>query len=150
MLVRNQKGLSAVELARCEMVWCVLIDAQDEKFRVEPSLDVSHATTDFTVTVYDERTNTVRVGANVLPGLGSEACERLSLTACLAHELAHAQRFFAGMRRSFDFPDSLLDEAETSLWAAHLVPLLDSEVEDLIDDSRSRLAHWLTTKRFSP
>jgi hypothetical protein len=44
-------------------------------------------------TRFNEAQNTVFLGADELPGDGVDANARLSTLACLAHALAHAERF---------------------------------------------------------
>jgi len=70
----------------------------------------------------------------------------MSMQACLAHEIAHAERFEVGYNRPIKFPDSLIDEAETSLRASFAPALTAREQEDLIEDARDRLIHWLATR----
>lgn len=86
---------------------------------------------------------TVFLGADALPGEGLDANARLSTLACLAHELAHAERFLLGYRRLTDLPDVLLDEAETSLRASFTSVLSLKDREDLVEDARDRLIQWL-------
>lgn len=68
------------------------------------------------------------------------------MVACLAHEIAHAERFEIGYNRPFDFPDNLIDEAETSLRASFMSALTSREQEDLVEDARDRVIHWLATR----
>jgi hypothetical protein len=74
--------------------------------------------------------------ADALLGDGVDANARLSTLACLAHELAHAERFQLGYRRSTGLPDVLLDEAETSLRASFTSILSPKDREDLVEDAR--------------
>jgi len=67
----------------------------------------------------------------------------MSILACLAHELAHAQRLEMGFQRPFTLPHSLIDEAETSLHASFMSVLSAKDREDLIADARDRLTQWL-------
>jgi hypothetical protein len=89
----------------------------------------------------------VFLGADALPGDGVDANARLSTLACLAHELAHAERFQLGYRRPTDLPDVLLDEAETSLRAAFTSILSPKDREDLVEDARDRLIQWLALRQ---
>ena len=94
-------------------------------------------------TRFNEVQNTVFLGADALPGDGVDANARLSTLACLAHELAHAERFQMGYRRPTDLPDVLLDEAATSLRASFTSILSPKDREDLVEDARDRLIQWL-------
>ncbi len=67
----------------------------------------------------------------------------MSTLACLAHELAHVERFRLGYRRPIDLPDVLLDEAEASLRASFTSILRPKNREDLVEDARDRLIQWL-------
>jgi hypothetical protein len=71
----------------------------------------------------------------------------MSVLACLAHELAHAERFELGFQRPNKFPDSLIDESETSLHASFMPVLSSTEREDLVEDAVDRLYQWLVEKR---
>jgi hypothetical protein len=83
------------------------------------------------------------LGADAYPGMGQSANSRMSVLACLAHELAHMRRAGRGFRRPLTPPDGFLDEAETSIYASFFkyVPLRDRE--DLVEDARDRLFDWL-------
>jgi len=70
----------------------------------------------------------------------------MSMLACLAHEIAHAERFEIGYDRPFEFPDSLIDEAETSLRASFTRVLIPRDRQDLVEDARDRLIQWLATR----
>src|SRR5499426_2078491 len=83
--------------------------------------------------------------ADALLGDGVDTNARLSTLACLAHELAHAERFQLGYHRPTDLPDVLLDEAETSLRASFTSILRRRNREDLVEDARDRLIQWLTS-----
>lgn len=71
----------------------------------------------------------------------------MSMIACLAHELAHADRFELEFRRPIDLPDILIDEAETSLHASFMAKITTKDREDLIEDARDSLIQWLATIR---
>jgi hypothetical protein len=71
----------------------------------------------------------------------------MSVLACLAHELAHVERFEMGFQRPIEFPDSLIDESETSLHASFMPVLSSAEREDLVEDAVDRLYQWLVEKR---
>lgn len=80
-------------------------------------------------------------------GNGIDANARLSTLACLAHELAHAERSHLGYRRPTDLPNVLLDEAETSLRASFTSVLSPKDREDLVEDARDRLIQWLALRQ---
>ena len=89
----------------------------------------------------------VLLGADAYPGAGVDANSRMSVLACLVHELAHAERFAVGYRRPTSLPDVLLDEAETSLRAAFTSVISPTEREALVEDARDRLIAWLAAQR---
>ncbi len=89
----------------------------------------------------------VMLGADAYPGSGTSANSRMSILACLAHELAHMERSEAGYRRPFDAPDSFIDEAETSLRASFTSVLSPKDREDLVEDARDRLIDWLAAQQ---
>ena len=111
------------------------------------AFDTSEAMQHASRTRFDESKNTVFLGADALPGDGVDANARLSTLACLAHELAHAERFQLGYRRPTNLPDVLLDEAETSLRAAFTSILSPKDREDLVEDARDRLIQWLALRQ---
>ena len=98
-------------------------------------------------TRFNEIDNNVYLGADVKPGIGIEANSRMSILSCLAHELAHAERFEKGFQRAITFPDNLVDEAETSLHASFHPVLNPKDREDLIEDARDRLNQWFVEKQ---
>jgi hypothetical protein len=104
-------------------------------------LDGSRASQDGTRTVFNEYSNLVMLGADVLPGDGSEARDRMSVMACLAHELAHAKRFSKGYNRSTEMPEMLLEEA--SIEASFVPNLSPTDRRDLVEDARDQLTSWL-------
>jgi len=135
---RNQAGLTDKQIEYCLEVWAVL--RADRQL----ALDISEASQNFSRTRFNEAQHTVFLGADAFPGEGVEANSRRSTLACLAPELAHAERFQLGYRRPTDLPDVLLDEAETSLRAAFTSILRKKNREDLVEDARDRLIQWLT------
>jgi hypothetical protein len=137
---RNQIGLTEQQIDYCVEVWTALCT------RRPWALDISTAAQYGSRTRFDEVQNTVFLGADAIPGGGVDANARLSTLACLAHELAHAERFQLGYRRPLDLPDVLLDEAETSLRAAFTSILRPKDREDLVEDARDRLIHWLALR----
>src|SRR6266852_6087784 len=102
---RNKEGLSEHQIQMCIDAWEILCGED----LVE--LDVSRAHLYQSKTKWDEVSQKVFLGANVLSGVGLKANYRLSMLACLAHELAHARRYYLGYARPFELPDILLDEA---------------------------------------
>ncbi|NOT58317.1 MAG: hypothetical protein HOP18_27250 [Deltaproteobacteria bacterium] len=136
---RNQAGLTDTQIEYCVEVWEILRAGQPIR------LDVSEARQNFSCTRFNEGQNTVMLGADAFPGAGVDANSRMSTLACLAHELAHAERFQLGYRRPAELPDVLLDEAETSLRAAFTSLLRKKNREDLVEDARDRLIQWLAT-----
>ena len=134
---RNQSGLTDKQIEYCLEVWAVL--RADRRI----VLDISEASQNFSRTRFNEDQNKVFLGTDAFPGEGVDANSRMSTLACLAHELAHAERFQLGYRRPTDLPDVLLDEAETSLRAAFTSLLRKKNREDLVEDARDRLIQWL-------
>ncbi len=137
---RNRTGLTPEQISRCEQAWAVLCGD------VNRPLDVGDASRYGSRTRFVEERNVVILGADAYPGLGSGANSRLSMLACLAHELAHVERFEMGYRRPLEHPDRLLDEAETSLHASFSPVLSARDREDLIEDARDRLIDWLASR----
>lgn len=86
------------------------------------------------------------LGADAYPGPGTSANSRLSYVACLAHELAHFERYEIGFRRPYEPPDNVLDEAETSIHASFTLSLTAREREELVEDARDRLIDWMAAK----
>jgi hypothetical protein len=100
---RNQIGLTERQIEYCLEAWAVL--CADNPLE----LDTSEARQHSSRTRFNEEQNKVFLGSDALPGEGVYATSRMSTLACLAHELAHAERFQLGHRRSTDLPDVLLD-----------------------------------------
>ena len=98
---RNHRGLSEGEIEYCVLAWNVLC-GEDHK-----SLILDEAMHDHSTTRFVEHLNVVYLGANVYPGEGFSANSRMSVLACLAHELSHAERFGRGYRRPLEMPDML-------------------------------------------
>lgn len=134
---RNYIGLTEEQIQRCKETWEFLCG------RSEIQLDTSAAWQHGSRTRYDERRREVILGADAYPGSGTSANSRLSLLACLAHELAHLRRANRGFRRPLTLPDRHLDEAETSIYASFLRNVWPHDREDLIEDARDRLIDWL-------
>jgi hypothetical protein len=97
-------------------------------------------------TRFIEEMNVVYLGANAYPGEGFSANSRMSVLACLAPELSHAERFSRGYRRPLEMPDLLIDEAETSLNASFHQALGSQDREDLREDARDWITIWLAAQ----
>jgi len=136
LAARNQIGLTPREIEYCVEAWSYLCEESDAGPR---ELETSEASRHSTETYFSEVDGKVHLGADVKPGRGIEANARLSIVACLAHELAHAERFGIGFRRPTKLPDKLLDKAEASLHASFVGRLGSRDREDLIEDARDRL-----------
>ena len=139
---RNHNGLSDKQIYKCTTIWEALCEGRD-KF----DLDTSEAHKSGSKTRYNETYRKVILGANVYPGHSSTANSRLSVLACLAHELSHAERHKRGYNRPFEMPDVLLDEAETSIDASFHVIISLRDKEDLVEDAKERLVLWLEDLR---
>ena len=138
---RNQIGLTERQIEYCLEAWVVL--CADNPLE----LDTSEARQHSSRTRFNEEQNKVFLGSDALPGEGVNATSRMSTLACLAHELAHAERFGLGYHRPADLPDVLLDEAETSLRASFTSVLRMKDREDLVEDARDRLIQWLALRQ---
>lgn len=134
---RNHRGLSGSEIDYCILAWNILC-GEDQR-----TLILDEARTDHSRTRFIEDVNVVYLGANAYPGEGFSANSRMSVLACLAHELSHVERFARGYRRPLEMPDMLVDEAETSLDASFHQALGSKDREDLREDARDRLTDWL-------
>jgi len=86
MFLRNEIGLNAYQIGKCELAWEVL--GGNRCVRLELSRAADHCS----LTCYNETDKVVYLGANAYPGIGTDANSRMSMLACLAHELSHAQR----------------------------------------------------------
>lgn len=138
---RNTIGLTERQIGYCREAWSILCGDRSIE------LDCSSAHEHSSKTRFNEDREKVYLGADAYPGDGSDANSRMSTLACLAHELAHADRFRAGYRRPAELPDVLVDEAETSLRASFTSVLRMKDREDLVEDARDRLIHWLDIRR---
>lgn len=136
---RNYVGLTDEQIERCHAIWNYLGG------RSKPELDRSEARLHGSRTRYDESRSAVILGADAYPGTGVSANSRLSVAACLAHELAHAERANLGFRRPLVPPDVHLDEAETSIHASFVENVSGRDREDLVEDARDRLFDWLAS-----
>lgn len=133
---RNRIGLTERQIRHCMETWDVLCD-------IPKPLDVSQAARHGSRTRYDQDRNLVILGADAFQGPGATANARMSMMACLAHELAHALRAEMGFDRPFAAPDAYLDEAETSIFASFLSNMNVRDREDLVEDARDRVTDWL-------
>src|SRR5687767_7938026 len=109
---RNLEPLSEGQIAKCAAAWQLLCGD------VARELDATEAGRYGSRTRYNEERRALILGADAYPGVGINATARMSMLACLAHELAHAERHEAAYVRPIDPPDCYLDEAETSIRAA--------------------------------
>lgn len=141
MFIRNALGLTEYQIEKCKLAWDVL---GGEKWA---AFDVSKAGSHCSLSCYSESDNVVYLGANAYPGSGTDANARLSMLACLAHELSHAQRHRRNYTRPFDLPDCLVDEAEASLNASFNPALSQVDRGDLVEEARDRLCLWLRMKQ---
>jgi len=130
---RNQRGLTPRKIAICEAIWELLGGNE-----VCP-LDIREASEHGSRTRYNQTINAVYLGADIEPGVGTEARIRMSELACLAHELAHAERFRLGYDRPGLETATLIDEAETSLHASFMQSLSTTDRHDLIEDARDQI-----------
>ena len=138
---RNQIGLDEAQISYCVQAWAVLCGPTPR------ILDTSLAHTYGSQTRFIEQSGTTILGADAYPGKGMSANSPLSALACLAHEIAHAERLEAGYDRPFSPPGSYVDEAETSLRASFTSVLSLRDREDLVEDARDRLIDWLAYTR---
>jgi hypothetical protein len=134
---RRQDALNDREIERCRRIWEVLNGGRICK------IDLSEAKMHGSRTRFNETRNQVIVGADVVPGMSLDARSRMSEMACLAHELAHAERFKQGFDRPVEMPDKLRDEAEASLHASWYMPLNKNDRSCLVEDARDQLEAWL-------
>lgn len=138
---RNQHGLTPEQIRTCQIAWETLAGES-----VCP-LEVSGAVQSGSRTVFDEKHEVVFLGADAYPdpraGPQAPARTRMSVLACLAHELAHARRYRRGYRRPLSLPDALIDEAEASLDASFEVLLKWSDRRDLVQDAGDQVGAWL-------
>lgn len=90
---RNQRRLTDHEIEYCVLAWNILCGENRR------TLILDEAKIDHSLTRFVENMDVVYLGANALPGEGFSANSRMSVLACLAHELSHAERFGKGYRR---------------------------------------------------
>ena len=137
---RNQSALSRRQIAYCRQAWAVLCGERERRLvTIEAGRHSSR-------TRFNELDGLVHLGADVAPGTGIEANSRMSVLACLAHELAHAERFELGFQRDITLPHNLIDEAEASLHASFHSALSRKDREDLVEDARDRLNQWFVER----
>jgi hypothetical protein len=134
---RNRVGLTDDQIRICVHAWQLVCG------KTPRLLDLSEAARHGSRTRYDERRRVVILGADAVSGTGQSANARMSVRACLAHELAHVLRAEMGFTRPFAPPDAYLDEAETSIHASFLKNVSRRDREDLVEDARDRLIAWL-------
>lgn len=140
---RNQEGLTRRQIELCLAAWTILTAT-----KASVPLDITRAEMNCSLTAYNEATRTVHLGADVFPAVGSVfATPRMSMMACLAHELAHAERHALGFARPNVLPHVLLDEAEASLHASFFEAIQSRDREDLVESADERLLKWLQLSR---
>jgi hypothetical protein len=134
---RNKQGLTEREIANCRDIWQFL---EENKCC---TLDTSEADRPGSRTRFVQSRGIVLLGADVIPATHMvDARSRMSETACLAHELAHAQRWlWYKINRPTIKPDIFLDEAEASIHASFQI-LSPTDRQDLIEDARVQIAAW--------
>ncbi len=134
---RNDAGLTDWQIAYCLTAWSVLCGDEPKTLITDEASNYgSH-------TRFPEARIVTYLGADAYPGNGPGANSRMSVLACLAHELSHVARFEQDYRRPLEMPDMLIDEAETSINASFSIALSRRDREDLIEDARDRLSGWL-------
>lgn len=136
---RNYNGLSDRQIEHCQLIWDFLCGERKRPLEVDEARHAPRGSR----TRFVEDTGIVHLGADAYPGNGTSANSRMSLVACLAHELSHVERFERGYRRPIEMPGMLIDEAETSLNASFMQLISQRDREDLIEDARDRLIQWL-------
>ena len=137
---RNSTGLTERQIEYCLLAWAVLCGDEPR------TLVTDEADLDSSRTRFVEDRNVTYLGADAFPGKGPSANSRMSVLACLAHELSHVERFERNYRRPIDMPDVLIDEAETGLNASFQIAISPKDREDLIEDARDRLTEWLAAQ----
>ena len=135
--VRNNVGLNEHQINSAITVWEVIGG------NTVCELDVRDASEHGTFTRYNERRRCVLLGADAFPWNASDPRSHMSVTACLAHELAHAQRHRLEFDRPVELPDKQVDEAETSLHASFNSVLYRGDRCDLVRDAVSCLEAWI-------
>jgi len=134
---RGTKGLDDHRINHCKLIWEALGGSS-----ICP-LDCSEAKLHGSKTRFSQKKNIVFLGADVVPGLSADPRSRMSEMACLAHEMAHAERFSFGLDRDANLPHKLRDEAETSLHASWNILLNITDRNALIEDARDLIDEWL-------
>lgn len=135
---RNQHGLDPAQIRRCVQYWEALGGAE------RWPLDTREAGLHGSKTRFVEEAGVVFLGADVYPGRDRAlARSRMSPIACLAHELGHAHRHHLGIRRPFDMPDYLIEEAEASLDGCFNAILSPTDRRDLVEDAHQQTSSWL-------
>ncbi len=137
MSSRNQNGLTEKQIEKCLLAWEQL---GGNEYCI---LDTSEASAHNSCTRFDQIKQMVYLGADVMPGKGTEARSRMSMLACLAHELAHFERYKKGYDRPTNKPDMLLDEAEASLDASFNPTISQKDRVDLVEDAQDQIVSWL-------
>lgn len=147
VFLRNKSGLTPDQIEKAQLAWKFLTSSNNSTLSSSTissssiNFDISYAHLNNTKTVFNESTKTVKLGADAYPGQG-DANSRMSLLACLCHELSHAQRYQMGFVRPLTEPECNLDEAETSLHASYIPVLSLQERKDLVEDAQERIRIW--------
>lgn len=148
--MRNQIGLTKEQIEYCKLCWDFLCEESEPPKPLDLSIKinkikliVTEASQHSSKTRFDENQKFVILGADAYSGKGMDANSRMSVLACLAHELAHTERFQLGYQRPFELPDMLIDEAETSLHASFVPALNPRDRTDLIEDAKDRINRWI-------
>jgi hypothetical protein len=134
---RNNNGLNERQIQRCQAFWSVLGGT------AVCELDISEATFAGSKTRFVAERNLVLLGSDAYPGSAPDPRSRMSMSACLAHELAHADRYRRDIRRPYEMPDYLVEEAEASIHGSFYVGLESVQRRILIEDARDQLDRWL-------
>ena len=147
--LRNIIGLNSTQIKHVTLAWEFLmsVDLTSHLKLKTPMqsivLDISDASVDNSRTTFNEKTNTIKIGADVYPNTNAlDANSRMDYLTCLCHEYAHAQRLSMGFDRPTKTPESHLDEAETSIHASFIPCLHKNGRKDLIEDAELRLMAW--------
>ncbi|MDR2869451.1 MAG: hypothetical protein LBV04_03280 [Deferribacteraceae bacterium] len=124
---RNTQALSQAQIDYCETVWDVLKEGHDFI-----RLDCTRASQPASLTSYKPDDKTIYVGANVFPAINTtDPHASLSVLACLAHELAHAERDKLCIRRNMQGIEYYIEEVEACLHASCYLVLNDYDRQQL-------------------
>ncbi|MBI4806995.1 MAG: hypothetical protein HY795_17405 [Desulfovibrio sp.] len=136
---RNVRALTAGQIKESKSAWKIL---GGERRKIK--LILKNARQDNSKTTYNPARRCVNLGADAFPS-STPSCHfsGMSLLACLAHELAHAERHKVGIKRPFEGDGSYIEEVEASLHASLSPALAEHDRLNLICYARSILnKHW--------